>query len=64
MNAGITDYIGGFVRTLVASAAGALVAKGIVTAEQVQIIAGAAGVIAVAAWSMLQKKLFAAKASK
>lgn len=64
MNAGITDYIGGFVRTLVASAAGGLVANGLVTAEQVQTIAGAAAVIAVVAWSLVQKKLFAAKVSK
>lgn len=50
------EFIGGLVRTGVAAAAGGLVANGVVTAEQVNVISGAVIIILTAAWSLWQKK--------
>ena len=48
--------IGGVVRTLAAFAGGFLVSRGLVDAGTVTEVAGAIATIAVAIWSILQKK--------
>jgi hypothetical protein len=48
--------IGGVVRTLAAFGGGFLVSRGLVDAETVTAVAGALATIAVAVWSILQKK--------
>ena len=50
------EFVGGLVRTGVAALAGGLVADGIVTAEQVNIVSGAIIITLTAAWSLWQKK--------
>lgn len=49
--------IGSIVRTLVASAGGSFVANGLITQDQLTTLSGAAVVVVVLAWSLIQKKL-------
>ncbi len=48
--------IGGIVRTLAAACFGVLVGKGIIDTETAAALAGAAGTIAVAIWSVWSKR--------
>ena len=51
-----SSEIAGIVRTLAAAAFGLLVGKGIIDAETAAGLAGAAGTIAVAVWSVWAKR--------
>ncbi len=56
------EFVGSIVRTALATAAGGLIADGVISADQVNAVAGAIVTILVAAWSLYQKKR--AKAGK
>jgi len=51
--------VGAVVRTLVASAGGSFVANGLITQDQLTTLSGAAVVVVVLVWSLIQKKLAA-----
>lgn len=50
------DQLAGIVRTLAAAGFGVLVGKGIIDAETAAALAGAAGTVAVAIWSVWSKR--------
>jgi len=50
------EEIGGLVRTLASAGFGVLVGKGYMDAETALALAGAAGTVAVAVWSILAKR--------
>lgn len=50
------EFLGGIIRTALATVAGGLIADGIVTTDQVNMVAGAIVVVATAAWSLYQKR--------
>jgi hypothetical protein len=50
------EQIAGIVRAIVAAIGGYLVGKGIIDAETVAAVSGAAAVIAAAVWSVLSKR--------
>ncbi len=50
------NELGGIVRTIAAAAFGLLVGRGYISAEIATALAGAAGTIAVAIWSVLSKR--------
>ena len=61
MSKELTDILGGFVRTGIATAAGGLIANGYITQSGVDTISGAVVVALIAGWSAWQKKRTAAK---
>lgn len=54
---GISVYLGAIVRHVVTTVGGGFVAEGALTGDDLNVVAGAAAIIAGLLWSFVQKKL-------